>query len=105
MSNRDPIAEARKSGRTALDEQAGKALLAQFKIAVPQSKVVKNAADAAAAMKALRAPVVLKIMSPDILHKSDAGGVKVGLNSAEEVAAAIEAMAASPKIKGARIDG
>lgn len=105
MSNRDPIAEAKKSGRTALDEQAGKALLAQFNIAVPQSKVVKNAADAAAAMKTLRAPVVLKIMSPDILHKSDAGGVKVGLKSAEEVASAIEAMAASPKIKGARIDG
>jgi len=105
MSNRDPIAEAKKSGRTALDEQAGKALLAQFKIAVPQSTVVKDAAGAAAALKMLRTPVVLKIMSPDILHKSDAGGVKVGLKSAEEVADAIAAMAASPKIKGARIDG
>ena len=105
MSNRNPIAEAKKSGRAALDEQAGKALLAQFNIAVPQSTVVKNAAGAAAAMKALRAPVVLKIMSPDILHKSADGGVKVGLKSAEDVAAAIEAMAASPKIKGARIEG
>jgi acyl-CoA synthetase (NDP forming) len=105
MSNPDPISEARKNQRTALDEQAGKALLAQFNIAVPQSTVVKNAAGAAAAMKTLRAPVVLKIMSPDILHKSDAGGVKVGLKSADEVAEAIAAMAASPKIKGARIDG
>jgi succinyl-CoA synthetase beta subunit len=105
MSNSNPISEARKNQRAALDEQTGKALLAQFNIAVPQSRVVKNAAGAAAAMQALRAPVVLKIMSPDILHKSDAGGVKVGLKSAEEVAAAIEAMAASPKIKGARIDG
>jgi len=105
MSHSDPIAAARKHQRTALDEQAGKALLAQFNIAVPQSIVVKDAAGAAAAMKTLRAPVVLKIMSPDILHKSDAGGVKVGLKSAEEVAEAIAAMAAAPKIKGARIDG
>ena len=41
----------------------------------------------------------------DILHKSDAGGVKVGLKSADEVKAAINAMTESPQIKGARIDG
>jgi acyl-CoA synthetase (NDP forming) len=105
MSNPDPISEARKNQRTALDEQAGKALLTQFNVAVPKSTVVKDVAGATAAMKTLRAPVVVKIMSPDILHKSDAGGVKVGLKSADEVAEAIAAMAASPKIKGARIDG
>jgi acyl-CoA synthetase (NDP forming) len=105
MSNPDPISEARKNQRTALDEQAGKALLTQFNVAVPKSTVVKDVVGATAAMKTLRAPVVVKIMSPDILHKSDAGGVKVGLKSADEVAEAIAAMAASPKIKGARIDG
>jgi len=44
-------------------------------------------------------------MSPDILHKSDAGGVKIGLQSAHEVGQAINAMAILPAIKAARIDG
>lgn len=103
MSNE--IAEARKQKRAALDEQAGKALLARFGVAVPQTAVVAGAAGVAAAMKKLKPPVVVKIMSPDILHKSDAGGVKVNLRDAAEVQAAIEAMAASPAIKAAKIDG
>jgi acyl-CoA synthetase (NDP forming) len=44
-------------------------------------------------------------MSPDILHKSDAGGVKINLHSAAEVKAAIEGMLNAPKIKGVRIEG
>src|SRR5258705_7271273 len=101
----DVIARARAQQRTALDEQAGKSLLAKCGVTVPRSLTVKPADEAAAAFVQLNAPVVLKIMSPDILHKSDAGGVKVGLKSAAEVIAAINTMAASPTIKGARIDG
>jgi len=99
------IEAARAQQRSALDEQAGKSLLASYGISVPQSLTVKNAGEVDAAMTKLRAPVVVKIMSPDILHKSDAGGVKVGLKSATEVKDAINAMAASPQIKAARIDG
>ena len=99
------ISQARAQNRTALDEQAGKSLLANYGIAVPQSVVVKSADEVDAAFIQLKAPVVVKIMSPDILHKSDAGGVKVGLKSAAEVKDAINTMAASPKIRGARIDG
>ncbi len=101
----NPIAEARKQGRGALDEQAGKALLAGYGVAVPKTVVVTGADGVDAALKQIKPPVVVKIMSPDILHKSDAGGVKVNLMSAAEVKAAIDAMAASPKIKDARIDG
>ena len=99
------IAEARQQKRTALDERAGKSLLAGYGVTVPQSATVRDATGVDAAVARLNPPLVVKIMSPDILHKSDAGGVKIGLKSATEVKDAINAMAASPKIKGARIDG
>ncbi|MCW5605735.1 MAG: acetate--CoA ligase family protein [Burkholderiales bacterium] len=99
------ITEARKQKRTALDEQAGKSLLARFGVAVPQTATVKNTGGVDQALAGLKLPVVVKVMSPDILHKSDAGGVRVGLKSAAEVKDAIVAMAALPKIKDAHIDG
>jgi acyl-CoA synthetase (NDP forming) len=101
----DVIAQARAQQRAALDELAGKSLLAAHGVAVPRSFTVKNAGDVDAAFANLTPPLVVKIMSPDILHKSDAGGVKVGLQSAAEVKNAINAMAVSPQIKGARIEG
>jgi succinyl-CoA synthetase beta subunit len=99
------ITQAREQLRSALDEKAGKQLLAEFGIAVPQSFAVKNTGEVDAVFAKLHGPVVVKVMSPDILHKSDAGGVKVGLHTAAEVKDAINAMTASPKIKDARIDG
>lgn len=99
------VSTAKAAGRGALDESAGKQLLAGYGIRVPQSRVAKGAADADAVMDGLQAPVVVKVMSPDILHKSDAGGVKINLRSAAEVKAAIEGMLAAPKIRGARIEG
>jgi acyl-CoA synthetase (NDP forming) len=99
------IAEARAAKRTALDELAGKRLLASFGIPVPKSVVVQDATEAAAACGNLKPPLVLKVVSPDILHKSDAGGVKVGLKSAAEVEDAVRAMMKRPAIQSARIDG
>lgn len=99
------VSRAKGAGRAALDESAGKALLAGYGIRVPQSRVAKGVADVDDVMKGLQVPVVVKVMSPDILHKSDAGGVKINLRSAAEVKAAIEGMLAAPKIKGARIEG
>jgi acyl-CoA synthetase (NDP forming) len=92
-------------GRGSLDERAGKALLAAYGIAVPQSRVVKDADGVAAALAGLRPPFVVKVMSPEILHKSDAGGVKVNLADAHAVADAIRAMQAAPAIKSARVEG
>ena len=77
------IAQARAAKRAALDEHAGKKLLASFGVSVPRSLVVQDAGAAAAACGSLRPPLALKVMSPDILHKSEAGGVKVGLRSEE----------------------
>jgi succinyl-CoA synthetase beta subunit len=99
------LSSARAAGRNSLDESAGKALLAGHGIRVPQSRVAKGVAEVDAVMNGLQVPVVVKVMSPDILHKSDAGGVKINLRSAGEVKAAIEGMLAAPKIRGARIEG
>ena len=101
----NPVAAAKRAGRNALDESAGKQLLAAHGVKVPQSRVAKGVADIDAVMNGLQTPVVVKVMSPDILHKSDAGGVKINLKSAAEVKDAIEGMLNAPKIKGARIEG
>ncbi len=99
------ITEARKQSRSALDEQAGKALLAEYGVAVPQSAMVAGVGEVDQKTKSLTFPVAVKVMSPDILHKSDAGGVKVGLKSAAEVESAIRTMMQHPTIAAARIDG
>ena len=99
------IADAKKLGRNALDERAGKALLGAYGIAVPRSVVVTGAAEAAAAVRDVKPPVVVKVMSPDILHKSDAGGVRVGLNTTTEIEQAIRDIMRQPAIASARIDG
>ena len=101
----NPVAAAKRAGRNALDESAGKQLLAAHGVKVPQSRVAKGVADVGAVMNGLQTPLVVKVMSPDILHKSDAGGVKINLHSAAEVKAAIEGMLNAPKIKGVRIEG
>jgi acyl-CoA synthetase (NDP forming) len=72
---------------------------------VPKSLVIKDASEAAAACARLGSPLALKVVSPDILHKSDVGGVKVGLKGPAEVEEAVRAMMKVPAIAGARIDG
>ncbi|PQO22952.1 CoA-binding protein [Rhodobacteraceae bacterium WD3A24] len=101
----DLIARARKDGRTALTEADGKALLASFGIDAPRSAVAATADDAARLAGEMRAPFVVKVVSPDILHKSDAGGVALGLEDAGAVAAAIGEMAAKPAISAAHVEG
>jgi succinyl-CoA synthetase beta subunit len=105
MTGAQLVAAARAEGRAALDELAGKQLLASFGVGVPQSVVVRDTSVLAAAIAGLKPPFVLKVVSPDILHKSDAGGVRVRLQNAAEVAQAIGEMAALPAIKSARVDG
>ena len=83
------------------------AALQQYGIALPQSREVATAADAADAAEAIGFPVVLKIRSADILHKTEAGGVSLDLRNKDAVLRAAEALAASAKAAypNARIDG
>ena len=83
------------------------ATLARYGIALPKSKAVASAAEAAAAAAAIGFPVALKIRSPDILHKTEAGGVTLGLASRAAVEAAADTMVAAARAAqpGVRIDG
>ncbi|MCC6535054.1 MAG: acetate--CoA ligase family protein [Burkholderiales bacterium] len=99
------IREARAAGRGALDELSGKRLLARFGIAVPRSTLVQPHEPLARKLAGLRPPFVLKVASPDILHKSDVGGVRTRLGSVEDVETAMRVMLARPEIGRARLDG
>ena len=99
------IAEARARGRGALDEASGKALLSHYGVAVPRNRLVRGPDEVDAAVSDLRFPVVVKVVSAEILHKSDAGGVRVGLKTATEVREAIRDMSVLPTIAAERVDG
>jgi acyl-CoA synthetase (NDP forming) len=105
MTPAELIQRARREGRAALDERSGKALLAAYGIAVPRGVLVSGAGDAASGLQGLRPPYAVKVVSPDILHKSDVGGVKVNLGSADDVAEAIRTMMRQPVMENSRIDG
>jgi acyl-CoA synthetase (NDP forming) len=99
------VARALASRRRALNELEAKRLLACFGIPVPRHVFGRDAQDAAAKAAALKAPLVAKVVSPEILHKSDAGGVALDLADAAAVRHAIEDMAKRPDIAVAPIEG
>ena len=73
-------------GRTLLNEHEAKALLAAFGLPVPASVLARTREEAIEAARTIGFPVVVKILSPDITHKSDVGGVRLSLQNAEMVA-------------------
>lgn len=75
------ICQAQKEGRKALLETEAKTICLEYCIPVTKFKLAKTAREAAEFAEQLGYPVVLKIVSPDIIHKSDAGGVMVNLKS------------------------
>jgi acetyl-CoA synthetase (ADP-forming) len=79
------ISQARREGRKALLETEAKAICMEYAIPVATFKLAKSEREAAEFAGQLGFPVVLKIVSPDIIHKSDAGGVIVNLKSPVEV--------------------
>jgi acyl-CoA synthetase (NDP forming) len=81
----------------ALSEHRVKTLLASYGLSSKGERLVQSAAEAADAASALGFPVVLKIQSPDILHKTEIGGVVVGLADAQAVRSAHDAILASVK--------
>ncbi|MFB9949521.1 acetate--CoA ligase family protein [Rhizobium puerariae] len=78
-------------------EREAKALLASEGLPVPQEQLATSADAAAEAAGTLGFPVVMKIESPDILHKTEAGGVKLGIASEAEAHAAFDAIMASAR--------
>lgn len=75
------IAELYKGGRTLLTEKESKRFLANYGIPTVKPYLTKNLKEALSVANSIGYPVVLKIVSPDILHKSDVGGVVTGIDS------------------------
>ena len=85
----------------ALDEVASKKLLKAYGIPISKEEIAQSAAEAVKIAKAIGFPVVAKVVSPDILHKSDIGGVVLNLSSPAEVKKAYDAITARvKKLKG-----
>ncbi|HET9159904.1 MAG TPA: bifunctional acetate--CoA ligase family protein/GNAT family N-acetyltransferase [Caulobacteraceae bacterium] len=75
-----------REGRSTLSEPEAKAVLKAYGVPVLESLPAKTAIEAAAAARTLAGPYALKILSPDIAHKSDVAGVALNLATADEVA-------------------
>jgi acetyl coenzyme A synthetase (ADP forming)-like protein len=78
------IRDALKEGRYQFAEDDSRRILSCYGFSFPRKRLVTSAAEAARAASAIGFPVVMKISSPDILHKTDVGGVKTGVRSARE---------------------
>ncbi len=107
MDKKAVLKKAKKGKRTLLTEVESKQLLEKARISVIKTKLATSMKEAVALSKEIGFPVVLKIASPDVIHKSDAGGVKVGLQNATQVSRAYKEIMTSVKQKHpkATIDG
>jgi acetate---CoA ligase (ADP-forming) subunit beta len=101
------IETARRENRTMLSEIEAKLLLKQAGVNVVETQLATTKEQAIAMSEKLGFPVVMKIASVDVVHKSDAGGVKLGLKTKDQVAEAYDAIMKSIKqaFPNARIDG
>jgi acyl-CoA synthetase (NDP forming) len=95
------------NGAAALDEVASKKLLKAYGIPISKEEIAQTAAEAVKIAKKIGFPVVAKVVSADILHKSDIGGVVLNLNSAAEVkkafndiTARVKKLKGKPKLEG-----
>ena len=86
--NRNEVQEllrrVRNEGRSTLLQEEGMNVLKAYGIPIPQSKIARNEDEATMIAKNVGFPVVMKISSPQILHKSDVGGVRVNIKTEEE---------------------
>lgn len=86
------IDQVRAEGRMSIGDFEARTVLQSYGLRIPQSEIADTPEKAIQIASRIGFPVVLKIASPDILHKTDVGGVKVGLRSASEVRDAFELM-------------
>lgn len=89
---REVYEEARKNNQNVITEESAKSILTTYGINVPPYALVSTTQEATDKAKQLGFPLVAKIVSPDILHKTDVKGVKIGLKSEEEVRRAFDDM-------------
>ncbi len=107
MIGRQIIDRARSQGRHVLTEIEAKELLKQAGVSVVDTKLATSKEEVISTSQQFGFPVVLKIASPDVVHKSDAGGVKLGLRTAKQVGKAYDDIlrAISQQYPEAKIQG
>ncbi|MBQ5947032.1 bifunctional acetate--CoA ligase family protein/GNAT family N-acetyltransferase [Massilia sp. ST3] len=86
------VREAIAAGRHLLSDPETKAILRAYGMALVETRAARDADEAAASARALGFPVALKILTPDVMHKSDFGGVALDLDSEDAVRAAAQRM-------------
>ena len=101
------IEKARSENRTFLTEIESKELLRQAGLNTNDTRLATSSSGAVSISNELGFPVVMKIVSPDIVHKNDAGGVRLGLETPEQVAKAYEEIPSQvgQKYPQARVQG
>lgn len=98
------IAVARKENRTFLLEPESKQLMKEIGVVTTDFRVAKNAKEAITAAKDIGFPIVMKILSPQIIHKTDAGGVKLNISSEKETEEAFKEILANAKKYDSKAD-
>ena len=93
----ETAARARAEGRLILTEEESKAILQEQGVRVTIPTLATSADEAAAAAQSIGFPVVMKVSSREITHKSDVGGVRLGITDAEAARAAYDEIVASAK--------
>jgi len=88
---------AKKEKRNALLEEEGQEILRAYGFPLPASKLAKTKKEAVSIAKKIGYPVVLKIVSPQIIHKSDAGGVKVNIQNVKDIENAFDTIIKNAK--------
>ena len=94
---RQILDKVKAAGRDSLTAPEGKLVCDAYGIKVPGEGVASSGAEASRLAQGMGFPVVMKIVSPDILHKTEAGGVIVGVKSADEAASAYDQIIANAK--------
>lgn len=95
MTGKEIVQKARGEGRVLLTEMESKELIKEAGIAVNDTKLARSRNEAVSISNQMGYPVVLKIASQDVTHKSDAGGVKLAITSPEEVGKAYDEILSS----------
>jgi len=100
------IQKAKKEKRSLLETEA-KELLREYGIPVPDFKLIKSEEEIIGLAKEINFPIVMKIVSPDIIHKTDTGGVKINIKDEKEAKLAYQEIIFKTKKynKEARIEG
>ncbi len=104
---RDLFRRVRDEGRVSIGDSEAREVLEAYGLPIPESRVAETADEAVKVADEMGYPVVLKVASPDILHKTDVGGVKLNLGSADDVRDAFDLIVyrAQRYVPGSRIWG